>query len=63
MNEIKMRRQKKGLSQQELADKLSVSRTAVTLWELGINKPRAEHLIQMSRIFRCSVDKLLCPRR
>ena len=37
-----------GLSQQQLADELNVDRTAVSKWEVGEAKPRAEILKKLS---------------
>lgn len=54
-------REKKGLSQKKLADKLGVGRTTVTLWELGINKPRIDMLPNLAKILGCKVDALLRP--
>lgn len=63
MQELKQLRIKKGMTQQQLADRLGVDRTTVTLWELGINKPRADMLIKISNTFNCSVDDLLYPKK
>jgi transcriptional regulator with XRE-family HTH domain len=55
-------REKKGLSQKKLADKLGVGRTTVTLWELGINKPRTDMLPSLAKVLGCKVDALLCSK-
>lgn len=52
-------RERKGLTQEELAKLLNVGRTTVTLWEMGINKPRADTLPKVARALRCTVDDLL----
>ena len=59
MNRIRELRQKKHLSQEELARLLGVDRSAVAKWETETNLPRAEKLLQMAEIFDCSVDKIL----
>lgn len=59
MNRIRELRQKKHLSQEELARLLGVDRSAVAKWETATNLPRAEKLLQMAEIFGCSVDKIL----
>ena len=59
MNRIRELRQKKELSQEELARLLGVDRSAVAKWETGSNLPRAEKLLQMADIFGCSLDKIL----
>ena len=59
MNRIRELRQKKQLSQEELARLLKIDRSAVAKWETGSNLPRAEKLIMMAKIFGCSVDEIL----
>ena len=63
MSKIKEMRTKRGMSQQDLADKLGVGRSTVTLWELGVNKPRADMLIALAKVFNCQVDDFLSPVR
>lgn len=53
-------REKRGLKQGELAKILGVGRTTVTLWERGVNKPRADMLPSVARALRCTIDELLC---
>jgi transcriptional regulator with XRE-family HTH domain len=52
-------RKARGLSQEELAGKLTVSRQAVSKWELGESIPDTENIIQLSRLFGVSTDFLL----
>ena len=52
-------RKKKGLTQEELADKLYVSRTAVSKWESGRGYPNIESLKAIASFFSVSVDALL----
>lgn len=52
-------RKSKGLSQEQLADILGVSRQAVSKWEGGQSLPEIEKLIAMSEIFEVSVDYIL----
>ena len=47
------------MSQEELAEKLIVSRQAVSRWETGDTIPDAEILLQLGEIFGVSVDNLL----
>lgn len=49
-------RKKSNLSQEALADKLGVSRQAVSKWESGTSYPEMDKLIMMSKIFKCSLD-------
>ena len=52
-------RRQKGMSQEELADRLEVSRQAVSRWEMGTTLPDAKNLLQLSEIFGVSIDYLL----
>ena len=52
-------RKDSGLSQEELAEKLNVSRQAVSRWENGSAMPDASNLLQLSRLFGVSADYLL----
>ena len=52
-------RKQKGLTQEELATTLFVSRTAVSKWEQGKGYPSIESLKAISVIFGVSVDELL----
>ena len=52
-------RKQKGLTQDELAEKLFVSRTAVSKWESGRGYPNIESLKAIARLFGVTVDKLL----
>lgn len=45
--------------QSDVAAALNVDRTAVAKWEAGINKPTADNLIKLSKLFKCSIDSLL----
>ena len=48
-----------GLSQTELAEKLGVTAQAVSKWETGAALPDIELLLELSRLFRRSVNELL----
>ena len=52
-------RKKKGLSQEQLAEALDVSRQAISKWENGTVMPEAETLIALSRYFAVSLDVLV----
>lgn len=52
-------RKKAGLSQEELAEKLGVSRQAVSRWEMGSAFPDAPNILGLSRLFKVSTDYLL----
>lgn len=52
-------RRQGGLSQEQLAEQLSVSRQAVSKWELDETMPDTENVVQLSRLFGVSCDYLL----
>ncbi len=52
-------RKKEGLSQEELAEKLNVTRQTVSKWELGTITPKMDKLTEMSKIFNTTVDDLI----
>ena len=52
-------RRKAGLSQEEFADRLNVSRQAVSKWERGESYPDTENLITISEMFKVTIDELL----
>ena len=52
-------RKKKGLTQEELADEIYVSRTAVSKWESGRGYPNIESLKAIAKFFSVTVDDLL----
>ena len=52
-------RKRNGWSQEELAEKLNVSRQSVSKWESAGSIPDISKIIEMSRIFEVSTDYLL----
>lgn len=56
---IKALRIERGLTQEQLAAKLYVSRTAVSKWETGGGTPNLDSLQALARLFEVSVDDLL----
>ena len=52
-------RKNSGLSQEQLAEQLNVSRQAISKWEQGTAVPESEKLITISNFFGVSVDYLL----
>lgn len=52
-------RKEKGLTQEELAEALFVSRTAISKWESGRGVPNIESLKAISKFFSVSIDELL----
>lgn len=56
---LKYLRKKEGITQEQLAEKLNVSRQAVTKWESGQSLPDIENLKEISYIFSVSIDSLV----
>ncbi|MFR0986607.1 MAG: helix-turn-helix domain-containing protein, partial [Frisingicoccus sp.] len=52
-------RKRKGWSQEELADKLDISRQSVSKWELGASIPDLDKIIKLSDLFDVTTDYLL----
>ena len=52
-------RKRKGLTQEELAEQLYVSRTAVSKWESGRGYPNIESLKAIAKFFSVTLDELL----
>lgn len=52
-------RKKAGLSQSDMADRLFVTRQAVSRWERGETVPETETLLALSRLFGVSINTLL----
>ena len=52
-------RKSKGLTQEELAEALFVSRTAISKWESGRGYPNIDSLKEISKFFSVSIDDLL----
>lgn len=56
---LKLIRKQAGISQEQLAEKLGVSRQAVTKWETDGGIPDIENIISISALFDISIDELL----
>ena len=56
---LQLLRKNKGITQEELADELYVSRTAISKWESGRGYPNIESLKEISKYFSVSIDDLL----
>ena len=52
-------RKQKGFSQEELAEKINVSRQTISKWEIGSSTPEMEKLIMLSEVFEISLDQLV----
>ena len=60
---LKSIRKQVGMSQELLAEKIGVSRQAVTKWETGAGIPDIENMISISNLFNISIDELICNER
>jgi transcriptional regulator with XRE-family HTH domain len=58
-NKILELRKKKGYSQEELAEKLSITRQTISKWELDETSPDIKQAKELSKIFNISLDDLL----
>ncbi len=56
---IRTNRKKINMSQDELAERLGVSRQSVSLWETSQTQPTIDNIIALSKIFNISTDTLL----
>ena len=55
---IKLRKEN-ALSQEDLAEKLNVTRQTISKWELGQTKPDSQKIMELAKIFNVSTDDLL----
>jgi len=58
-NMIKEIRENAGLSQEHFAEKLAISRQAVSKWERGVALPDIENVMYISELFNISLDTIL----
>lgn len=56
---IRKYRKLNNMSQDELAEKLEVTRQSISLWETGQTQPSLENIIALSKLFNVSTDELL----
>lgn len=52
-------RKKRGLTQQQIADELSVNRVTYTNWEKGNREPSLENVVKLANILDVTTDYLL----
>ena len=55
---IKKLRLSTGLTQEDIALKLNVDRSAVAKWETGEAMPRADKLPELANVLGCTIDEL-----
>lgn len=56
---LQLLRKKNGLSQEELADKLGISRQAISKWESGQSMPDLNKLVILSELYNVTIDSLV----
>ena len=59
MNKIKLLREELNISQEELANKLGLSKGIISLYENEKRKPSFDILNKLSKIFNCSIDYII----
>ncbi|MDQ0222623.1 helix-turn-helix domain-containing protein [Streptococcus moroccensis] len=52
-------RKEAGLSQEQLAERLNLSRQSISKWESGQSQPEINHIVKLSQIFNVTTDFLL----
>lgn len=57
---IKELRTQQNLTQDNLADKLYVTRQAVSKWEMGQSLPTVDNIIDLMGLFHCDFETILC---
>jgi transcriptional regulator with XRE-family HTH domain len=58
-NKINQLRKLSGMTQEQLAEKLNVSRQTISKWESGGSSPDLESIVKVSKLFHVSLDDLL----
>ena len=58
-NRLAKLRKEKGYSQEELAEKLGLSRQAVSKWDRAESSPDTDNLICLAKLYNVSLDELL----
>lgn len=56
---LKDKRQQAGLLQSDIAERLNIDRSTVAKWENGEALPRANRLVQLAKIYNCTIEELL----
>ena len=56
---LKQCREEIGLSQEDIAERLHITRQAVSKWERGINEPDIETIVRLSDMYNVTIDQLL----
>lgn len=56
---LKLRRKKAGFTQEQVAEKMNITRQTLSNWEVGKNYPDIDAIITLSQIYNLSLDELL----
>lgn len=56
---LKLLRKNAGMSQEQLAEKVKVSRQSVSKWENGESYPEMSNILELCRIYRCNLNNLI----
>lgn len=56
---VKFLREQQNITQSELARKLSITRSSINAWEMGISVPSTQYIVELAHIFQVSTDYLL----
>lgn len=56
---LRQLRKNAGLSQEQLAEKLDISRQAVSKWEAGSSSPDIHNIVQLGKLYNISTDSIL----
>lgn len=58
-NKVQQLRKLSGMTQEQLAEKINVSRQTISKWESGGTSPDLESIVKISKLFQVSLDSLL----
>ena len=56
---LQILRKMTNMTQEELAEKMDISRQTISKWELGAILPEVEKLVELCETFHCSIDQML----
>ena len=56
---LELAAKKKGISQENLAEKVGVSRQSVSKWETGETYPEMNNILELCKIFHCNINDLV----
>lgn len=62
MTELRKYRIEQGLTQAQLAEKIGVTASCITMWENGNRSPNISTLKKLAQILDCTVDELIADK-